>query len=283
MSERADGVPDLSLVMPCYNEEESVGITIRRLMTTFAGGGHTLEIVPVDNGSSDRTGDILARLAREYPGVRPHRLDVNRGYGNGILQGIPLARGRWIGFIPADGQIDAEDVVRLYESAAESNGNVVAKARRRFRMDGVQRKIVSVVYNLMIRLLWPRLDSLDVNGTPKILPRRALLEMRLESTGWFLDPEIMLKAHAMGLRVLEFNVFARMRGNGVSHVRASTCWEFFRNLLIFRFGTPLRAWQRDLERRTASGAAAAPDPWQEDSRVLAMAAGDDVARREPPA
>ncbi|MGH7465661.1 MAG: glycosyltransferase family 2 protein [Longimicrobiales bacterium] len=234
--------------MPCYNEQESVGITVRRLVTVFAAAGHDLELITVDNGSSDRTGEILSRLAREYPSVRPHRIDVNRGYGNGLLAGIPHARGKWIGFIPADGQIDAEDVVRLYECAVDTDGNVVAKARRRFRMDGLQRKFVSIGYNVMIRMLWPRLDSLDINGTPKILPRQALLAMQLESQGWFLDPEIMLKAHAMGMRVLEFNVFARMRGSGVSHVRASTCWEFFRNLLVFRFGSPLRDWKRSLGR-----------------------------------
>ncbi|HEX6135369.1 MAG TPA: glycosyltransferase family 2 protein, partial [Longimicrobiales bacterium] len=228
--------PDLSLIVPCYNEEESCGITIRRLLSAFEGAGHTLEVIAVDNGSHDRTGEILAGLAAEHPLVRPHRVDVNQGYGFGVISGIPHATGRWAGIIPADGQVDAEDVVRLYESAAETRGNVVAKVRRRFRMDGPRRKLVSIAYNLLIRILWPSLDSLDVNGSPKIMPRQALAAMRLESRGWFLDPELMLKAHAMGLRVLELNVFARMRGNGVSHVRASTCWEFLRSILVFRFG-----------------------------------------------
>jgi glycosyltransferase involved in cell wall biosynthesis len=267
--------PDLSLVMPCYNEEESVAITVRRLIAAFDTAGYTLEIVAVDNGSRDRTSEVLARLAREHAGVRPQRVDVNQGYGNGILSGVPHARGRWIGFIPADGQIDAEDVVRLFEAAAESNGNVIAKARRRFRMDGVMRKIVSIAYNLMIRILWPRLDSLDVNGTPKILPRAALLAMRLESRNWFLDPEIMLKAHVMGLRVLEFNVFARMRGNGVSHVRASTCWEFFRSLLVFRFGSPLTRWKSTLTTSPRSGSDAVP-AWQRES----MSTNVEVATEE---
>ena len=239
-------VPELSLIMPCYNEQESVGLTVRRLVSAFAAAGHELELVVVDNGSRDRTGAILAQLAADHACVRPVRVEVNSGYGNGILQGIPHARGQWVGFIPADGQIDAEDVVRLYQAAAESNGDVVAKARRRFRMDGLRRKLVSIAYNLMVRVLWPGLDSLDINGTPKILPRTYLRAMRLESTGWFLDPELMLKAHFMGMRILEFNVFARMRGHGVSHVRASTCWEFFRNLLLFRFGGVLRKWQRNL-------------------------------------
>jgi glycosyltransferase involved in cell wall biosynthesis len=238
--------PDLSLVMPCYNEEESVPVTIPRLISAFESAGHRLELVAVDNGSTDGTGRALAKLCERHTGVKVHRVEVNQGYGFGLLSGIGQCTAPWIGFIPADGQVDAADVVHLYESAAASRGDVVAKVRRRFRMDGLRRKVVSITYNLVVRILWPRLDTLDVNGTPKILPRRALLAMRLESKGWFLDPEMMIKAHQMGLRVLEFNAFARMRGSGTSHVRAETCFEFLRNLVIYRFTPKLRAWRREL-------------------------------------
>ena len=85
-----------------------------------------------------------------------------------------------------------------------------------------------------------------MNGSPKILPTRAIGLMELESKDWFLDPEIVIKAHTMGLRVLEFNVFARLRANGTSHVRASTCWEFLRNLLIFRFSNKLSRWKQNV-------------------------------------
>jgi hypothetical protein len=112
---------------------------------------------------------------------------------------------------------------------------VLGKVRRRFRMDGLSRKIISVFYNLFVRALWPKLGSIDVNGSPKIMPREVITAMNLQSKHWFLDPEIILKAHLMGIRILEFNVFARMRGNGLSHVRVWTCWEFFRNILIYRF------------------------------------------------
>jgi len=97
--------------------------------------------------------------------------------------------------------------------------------------------------------LWPSLGSIDVNGSPKILPTRVIPLMELESKDWFLDPEIMIKAHTMGLRVLEFNVFARLRANGASHVRASTCWEFFRNLLVFRFSKKMARWKREVAHR----------------------------------
>jgi hypothetical protein len=65
--------------------------------------------------------------------------------------------------------------------------------------------------------------------------------MRLESTNWFLDPEMLIKAHYLNVRVLELNVFARMRGNGLSHVRATTCWEFIRMLVTYRL-RPKPAW-----------------------------------------
>ena len=74
--------------------------------------------------------------------------------------------------------------------------------------------------------------------------REALLAMELESSNWLIDPEILIKAHYLGLRVLELNVFARTRARGTSHVQASTCWEFFTYLLRFRFSGDLRRWRQ---------------------------------------
>lgn len=244
-TETATSTPDVSFVMPAYNEEAVVGQTVRRLVGAFDRAGVRLELVVVDNGSRDRTGEIVATLARELRGITPHRLEVNVGYGNGVLAGIPLCTAPWVGIIPADGQVDAEDAVRLYTDAAETGMPVLAKARRRFRMDGPIRKLVSIAYNLFFRLLFPGVQSLDINGLPKILPREVLLRMRLSSRQWLLDPEIMIKAHYMGVRVLEYNCFARMRGNGLSHVRASTAWDFFTALLRYRFSGEFGAWREE--------------------------------------
>ena len=228
------GEPDVSFVMPCYNEEESIGYTIPHLVQAFEARGHRLQLVAVDNGSTDSTGRILKELQRQFPAIQPHRVDVNQGYGWGVLCGLPLCTAPWVGIIPADGQVDAEDVVRLFEAVKPTRGKVLGKVRRRFRMDGLQRKAISTAYNLFVRAMWPQLGSIDVNGSPKILPRDALRQLRLESKGWLLDPEIMVKAHQLNLRVIELNVFARMRGTGMSHVRATTCWEFLRALLQAR-------------------------------------------------
>jgi glycosyltransferase involved in cell wall biosynthesis len=230
--------------MPCYNEAGNVPSTVPRLVRAFANSDVRFEIVTVDNGSKDNTWAKLSELAERYPGVVcPVRVETNIGFGNGILQGMRHARGKWIGTVAADGQVDAEDVLRLYEACADTDEWIVGKVRRRYRMDGFMRKVISVGYNLFVRILWPRLGSWDVNGQPRMLRRDLAAVMDLQSTNWLFDPEMLIKAHYMGVRVIEVNVFARMRGSGLSHVRMATCWEFFTYLLGFRFSGKLKAWR----------------------------------------
>jgi glycosyltransferase involved in cell wall biosynthesis len=238
--------PDVSIVMPCYNEQAIVAFTVTKLCDAFQRAGHRFELVTVDNGSTDRTASVLRDLSERFPAVVTTRVEVNQGYGHGVLHGLPLCRAPWVGIIPADGQVDAEDVVRLYEAALSSDPPVLAKVRRRFRMDGLWRKIVSTTYNVFVRMLWPGIQSVDMNGSPKLMPRALVPALRLQSKGWLLDLEIMIKAHYLGVRVLELNVFARMRNSGTSHVRASTCWEFLRHLLKFRFS---RRWREEFQSR----------------------------------
>lgn len=237
-------VPDISFVMPCYNEQDVIPYTIPQFVQAFEKAGFKLELVACDNGSSDRTGEIIKGFVAAGLPVVYHRVEPNEGYGNGILKSIPVCSAPWIGMIPCDGQVDAEDVTRLFEVVRHTDGKVLGKVRRRFRMDGFSRKVVSILYNIFVWMLWPRLGSIDVNGSPKITHRNVLAAMDLRSKNWFLDPEIMVKAQYLGVRVIEMNVFARMRSNGLSHVRATTCVEFFVNLLKFKFGGGLSTWRK---------------------------------------
>lgn len=243
MPAQQGGTPEISLIMPCYDEQDVIPHTIPQLVQAFERAGHRLELVACDNGSTDRTGEIIKAFVAQNLPVVHHRVERNEGYGNGILQSIPVCSAPWIGIIPADGQVDAVDAVRLFEALKHTDGRVLGKVRRRFRMDGPIRKIVSVLYNGIVWVLWPRLGSIDVNGSPKILHRDVLAAMDLRSKNWFLDPEMMIKARYLGVSVLEMNVFARMRSNGLSHVRPSACVEFLVNLLRYRFGGALTEWR----------------------------------------
>jgi glycosyltransferase involved in cell wall biosynthesis len=254
--------PDLSLIMPCYNEEQVIGYTIPRLCRAFHAAGFRLELVACDNGSRDRTGEILRELQAQGLPVVAHRVEHNEGYGKGVLESLPHCSAPWIGIIPADGQVDAEDVVRVFESVARSDGRVLAKVYRRFRLDGATRALISFAYNLFMRLLWPKLALSDVNGSPKMMHASVIRAMKLGSKDWLLDPEMMIKAQIMGLKIIEMNVFARMREHGMSKVHPTTMFAFLRTLLRFRFGSEMAAWRREWDRRGADevGAALSASP-----------------------
>jgi len=242
------GYPLLSLIMPCYNEEQVIGYTIPRLFDAFHKSGYQLELVACNNGSSDNTGKMLEDFKADGLPLVINTIDVNQGYGHGVLESIPFCTGEWIGIIPADGQVDAEDVVRVYESVARSNGKVLGKAFRRFRLDGAWRVLVSNMYKFFMLALWPKIGSYDVNGSPKILHKDVLAAMKLESRNWLLDPEIMIKAGYMGVKVLEMNAFSRMREHGESHVQVDTIWMFISVLLRYRFGDKLKNWRKEYEK-----------------------------------
>lgn len=195
-----------------------------------------LELVLVDNGSTDATGEIIGQLRDEGLPVVKETVAANQGYGHGVLRGLARCRGRYVGFICADGQVDAQDVAKLFEIARRSPEPKLVKVRRRFRMDGLVRKIVSVGYNVFANILFGGVRSIDINGNPKIFPREYYERMNLQSRDWFLDAEVMIKAKRLGLSVFEVNVLGQLRGGGTSNVRATTCWEFVVNLARARFG-----------------------------------------------
>ncbi len=116
--------PLFSMVAPCYNEERN----LRPLVEAFSAvrekmpGGSGLELILVDNGSSDDTAAELARLLPLYGFGRSLRVEVNRGYGFGILSGL-AASGEYVGWTHADLQFDPSGVANLERKHGESTWN----------------------------------------------------------------------------------------------------------------------------------------------------------------
>jgi glycosyltransferase involved in cell wall biosynthesis len=242
---RENWAPEVSLVMPCYNEEACLRETAPTLVRAFADEAIDLELVLVDNGSRDRTGAIIDELMAAGLPVTKVAIAVNRGYGHGIVRGLEVCRAPLIGYLCADGQVAPEDVVRTYRLSAHREERVLAKVRRRFRQDSWKRKIVSIIYNGLMLGLFGWLGAIDINGSPKIFSRRAFRAMRLRSDDWFLDPELILKARRLGLRVIEIDVEGYARHSGTSHVRRQTMIEFLKNILSYRTGRYLRDWHAE--------------------------------------
>jgi dTDP-4-dehydrorhamnose 3,5-epimerase-like enzyme/SAM-dependent methyltransferase len=238
MTYSAQERPEVSIVLPCYNEEKCLRNTARAILQAFANHRLRLELVMVDNGSRDGTVEIIDELIAAGLPVVKVVVPVNQGYGHGILEGLKRCRSPFVGYLCADGQVSAEDVVRIYRLVQGTDGRLLAKVRRRFRKDGLIRKISSIGYNSLMLLVFGRLEAIDINGSPKIFSREVYKAMQLESRDWFLDAEIVIKAKRLGLTVLELNVRGLSRQGGKSNVRLQTCLEFAKNIARHRFLRP---------------------------------------------
>jgi len=251
------GDPELSLVMPCYNEEKCLELVVPPLVEQFRKAGVQLQLVLVDNGSTDHTADVIDRLVARGMPITKGIVPVNQGYGLGVLSGYALCRGRYVGHLCADGQVAPDSVLTVYRTLRAAPGPALAKARRRFRQDGWVRKIVSIVYNAGMQLIFPGMPSIDINGNPKILPAHILRLMDLTSRDWFLEAEVMLKARHLRLMVFEIDVPGFPRQEGRSHVRLATVLEFVRNIAAYRLGGLSRAWRKQVSQAVLHHAAPA--------------------------
>ena len=220
----------VAITLPLYDEEGNVGPVVRDLVGTFATAGVALTVLLVDNGSHDGTRAEIEALAAAHPEVQGVYLDANQGYGGGILAGMAQAppEAEVVGYMWGDGQVAAEDVIRVYRRLVAEDADL-AKARRVERRDGWRRTVVTRVYNT-VTLWWFHITSNDANGCPKLFTRDAWAALAPGSTDWFLDPEIMIGVARRGMKLAEVDVVARARDFGASKVGTSTVLEFVVNL-----------------------------------------------------
>ena len=102
---------DFSLVIPCFNEEGTIKLILEKTKNPFIE--NNIELILVNNGSTDNTRNILNDLIKNYPHAKCINLDNNIGYGGGILKGLSQCKGDIIGWTHADLQTDPEIVLEL--------------------------------------------------------------------------------------------------------------------------------------------------------------------------
>jgi glycosyltransferase involved in cell wall biosynthesis len=230
----------VSVVIPFYNEEQNVNRVMEDLEKSFEQNRiRNYEIVAVNNGSWDRTAEILRAHSQRNSRVRVVTVPKNQGLGFGVLQGFNEARGDYIGFNGGDGQVTGDDIVKVYRKLM-TDGFDLCKVKRIVRQDGFERRVISFVFNWLSRILFG-VKTNDVNGLPKIMKREVLERLQLVSRDWFIDAEIMIKARQMALKVGEVEIQFLKREGGRSHVNYGTVLEFLKNMLVYRLkGFPSR-------------------------------------------
>lgn len=207
--------PSITVFFPCYNEEENVERQTLDVDRTMAEITDDYEVIIVDDGSTDRTAEIAARLARENPRVRVISHPRNLGYGTALRSGFAGARKELILYTDGDNQFDIRDVRRLLPLMREGVGIVVGF--REDRRDRPLRKLVSRAYNFIIRMIFG-LRVRDIDCAFKLFRRSVFDTIELRSERFLVDTEILVKAKRAGLKIVETPVTHLPRTRGKSSV-----------------------------------------------------------------
>jgi len=228
---------ELSIVLPFYNEEGNVKKVLEDLSSEFKKAKLNYEIVAVNNGSWDKTPQIITQLQKEDKNIKKVDVKVNQGYGYGILTGLKQAKGSYLGYGWGDGQVEAIDFVRVFKNL--KNKDIDISKVKRMNRESLTRTIQSKVYNgLLFSLFFINLR--DINGCPKIMKREVYESLNLQSKDWFLDPELIIKAKQRRYKIDEIPIIFKKREEGTSNVKLSTTFEFLKNIIKYRINKNLR-------------------------------------------
>jgi glycosyltransferase involved in cell wall biosynthesis len=208
----------ISFVLPAYNEEQNIEKAVRSVIE--AAGGLDLEdyeVIVVNDGSRDGTGQICDRLKEENPRVRVIHHPTNLGYAEALKNGFTGARCKLVFYTDSDLQFDVREVKNLLPAIEDYD---IVSGFRIYRYDPLSRLMLSWGYNLVARIIF-RLRVRDIDCAFKLFRREVFDVIEIKSKKFFVDTEILAKARHHGFRMTEIGVRHYPRPGGQSTVRPS--------------------------------------------------------------
>lgn len=187
---------------PCYNEEANVERVTLAAVKAFSRICDDYEVIIVNDGSKDRTGEIADRLAKENSHVRAVHNKPNRGYGGALQRGFREATKDFIFYTDGDGQFDFEEIEKLLPMLDQYD---IVSAYRINRQDSWVRKLNAFCWGLLVDALF-RLRIRDVDCAFKIYPKHFIEEIEMKSTGALIDTEMLARARRLGYTIGQIGV-----------------------------------------------------------------------------
>lgn len=220
----------LSIVVPCYNEEQNIPLILKRFGEIIERDD--IEVILVDNGSTDRSALVLAELLPQYPFARTTRVEVNQGYGYGILQGLRECKGEYIGWTHADMQTDPADILKALAIIEEESGLVYAKGRRKGR------PLFDVFFTVGMSLFescYLHGKLYDINAQPNVFPKIFFDSWENPPHDFSLDLYALYMARKKKLKVIRFPVLfpKRIYGESKWNTGLKSKWKFIKRTVEF--------------------------------------------------
>jgi dolichol-phosphate mannosyltransferase len=230
--------PHVSVVLACYNEEETLRDSFAEIRDTLLEMQRPFEVLFVDDVSRDRTREIIRELVSAHPTLDLKVIlhETNQGRGATVTDGFRAARGAVAGYLDVDLEVHSRYIPSLVR--AIDRGADVAVLRRiyAFQLKSLDRYVMSRGYSFLVRKVLDVKLS-DTETGYKFFRREALLPVidAIEDRRWFWDTEFMVRAALRGLRIVEIPGAYIRRADKRSTVRGlRDSIEYFGRLLRFR-------------------------------------------------
>ena len=233
-----EGVLEVSVVMPCLNEHETVGVCVQKALDALARSGLAGEVIVADNGSTDGSIEIARSLGARVVAVRA------RGYGNALRGGIEAARGRYVIMGDADDSYDFSEVPRFVDELRKgydlvqgcrlpSGGGTVLPGA----MPWLHRWFGNPALSWLARLMF-RTQIHDIYCGMRGFTRKSFDELDLRSTGMEFATEMIIKASLFGQRIHQIPITLSPDGRRARRPHLRTFRDGWRTLRFFLIFSP---------------------------------------------
>jgi putative flippase GtrA len=192
----------LSVILPAYNEEALIKDTIVTVMSTLVTWMQDFEVIVVNDGSKDRTGQIVAHLATYDRRIRLINHPVNKGYGAALVTGFESVTKELAFFMDSDGQFDIRDLARFFP-LIETRGAVLGY--RTHRQDTWMRKLNAWGWKMLVSFIFD-VRVRDIDCAFKLFRSEFFRTNRLETRGAMINAEILYKLGRAGYTYVEVGV-----------------------------------------------------------------------------
>jgi len=227
----------LSVIMPAHNEEVVIAETVRHTSEAVATWTQDFEIVVVNDGSQDRTREIVASIAATDPHVRLINHEVNKGYGAALVSGFEAFTKDLVFFMDSDGQFDIHDLEQFFPLIEQYDAVLGYRINRQ---DTRMRKLNAWGWKLLVSSIF-KLRVRDVDCAFKLYRAPFFQEHRLETRGAMINAEILYKLKRAGYTYAEVGVrHLPRKGGQATGAKPAVIVRAFRELFMFA-----RKWHRE--------------------------------------
>lgn len=220
----------LSIILPAHNEEVAIGETVRSVRDAVSVWTQDFEIIVVNDGSKDRTREIVESLIADDTRIRLINHSQNQGYGAALVSGFEAITKELVFFMDSDGQFDIHDLERFFPLIDTYDAVLGYRIQRQ---DAWMRKLNAWGWKMLVRLVFG-LRVRDIDCAFKLYRAAFFRTHRLETRGAMINTEILYKFTQAGYTYTEVGVHhLPRRGGSATGARPAVIMRAFRELFVF--------------------------------------------------